>query len=120
MIRTNLCLHYAVRDVFNITLYDLLKTKKCFKLVCAAANENEEEIKKLIAIYAKAECRFVDLCEKKEILQSAKQGMDYSKAKEKQNDNHFCIRDGINDKQQMSKAYSPRNTCTNCKKCLQI
>lgn len=120
MIRTNLCLHYAVRDVFNMTLYDLLKTKKCFKLVCAAANENEEEIKKLIAIYAKAGCRFFDLCAKKEILQSAKQGLDYSIAKEKQDDYHFCISVGIKDNQHISKAYISRNICTNCQRCLQI
>ena len=120
MIRTNLCLHYAVRDVFNMTLYDLLKTKKCFKLVCAAANENEEEIKKLIAIYAKAGCRFFDLCAKKEILQSAKQGLDYSIAKEKQDDYHFCISVGIKDNQHISKAYISRNICTNYQRCLQI
>lgn len=120
MIRTNLCLHYAVRDVLDMTLYDLLKTKKCFKLVCAAANENEEEIKKLIAIYSKAGCHFFDLCAKKEILQAAKQGLDYSIPKEEQNDFHFCISVGIKDNQHISKAFIARNICTNCKKCLEI
>ena len=119
-----------------MTLYDLLKTKKCFKLVCAAANENEEEIKKLIAIYSKAGCHFFDLCAKKEILQAAKQGLDYSIPKEEQNDFHFCISVGIKDNQHISKALEicPQHaieqhgkTCTvisknciGCQKCLEI
>lgn len=103
-----------------MTLYNLLKTKKCFKLVCAASNENEDEIKKLIAIYSKAGCHFFDLCAKKEVIDAAKQGLDYSIPKEEQNNYHFCISVGIKDNQHISKATINKNICTNCKKCLLV
>ena len=41
-------------------LKDLLESKHCFKLVCGAGNEDVEEIKRLVYLYAVAGCRFFD------------------------------------------------------------
>ena len=45
-------------------LKDLLDAKKCFKLVCGAGNEDADDVKKLVTLYAKAGCRFFDLSAK--------------------------------------------------------
>ena len=39
-------------------LKELLETKHCFKLVCGAGNEDIEEIKRLVYLYAVAGCHF--------------------------------------------------------------
>lgn len=40
-------------------LKELLDTNHCFKLVCGAGNEDIEEIKRLVYVYAIAGCRFL-------------------------------------------------------------
>ena len=42
-------------------LKNLLESKKCFKLICGAGNEDVKEVEKLVALYSKAGCRFFDL-----------------------------------------------------------
>lgn len=101
-------------------LIDLLNSKKCFKLVCAAANENEEEVEKLVAIYAKAGCHFFDLCAKKEILEAAKKGLNRVVKKEDSQDYFFCISVAMKDDIHISKAQIDRKKCTLCGACSKV
>lgn len=48
---------------------------KCFKLVCGAGNEDAGEVERLVALYARAGCRFFDLSARKEIVAAAKGGL---------------------------------------------
>ena len=60
-------------------LKDLLETKHCFKLVCGAGNEDVEEIKRLVYIYAIAGCRFFDLSANEEVIAAAREALDLAK-----------------------------------------
>ena len=56
-------------------LEELLKSNKCFKLVCGAGNEDAIEVEKLVALYSAAGCKFFDLSAKPEIVDAAKRGL---------------------------------------------
>lgn len=99
-------------------LKDLLNSKKCFKLICGAGNENASEVEKLVALYSAAGCRVFDLCAKPEILDAAQRGLDYSIKKENQKDFYFCLSVGIKGDPHVSKAIIDKNKCIGCSKCL--
>ena len=54
-------------------LEKLLKSKKCFKLVLGAGNEDTKSIEKLMKVYYEAGCRFFDLCMDENVAQKAKE-----------------------------------------------
>jgi len=60
------------------SLKKILEEKKCFKLICGAGNENLQEVERLVALYAKAGCRFFDLSSSEEVLQAAQKGLDFA------------------------------------------
>ena len=95
-------------------LSDLLKEKKCFKLVCGAGNEDAEEIEKLVALYSKAGCNFFDLCAKPEIIESAKRGLDFAGIKQ---DRYLCVSIGISGDPHASKAEINPELCIACCNC---
>ena len=64
-------------------LKELLDSKKCFKLVCGAGNEDESEVEKLVKLYSSAGCKFFDLSAKPEIVDAAKRGLENRKASSK-------------------------------------
>ena len=57
-------------------LEDLLKSNKCFKLVCGAGNEDATEVEKLVKLYSSAGCKFFDLSAQPEIVDAAKRGLE--------------------------------------------
>lgn len=101
-------------------LEDILKSKKCFKLVCGAGNEDLCEVEKLVALYSKAGCRFFDLCAKPEVLQAAKKGLAFSIPQEERGGYYFCISVGIKDDPHVSKAQIDENTCISCGQCVGV
>jgi len=56
-------------------LEQLLSTRKCFKLVCGAGNEDAEEVEKLVALYAKAGARYFDLSAREDVVLAAPRGL---------------------------------------------
>lgn len=100
-------------------LKDLLEKKKCFKLICGAGNENLDEIEKLVALYAKAGCRFFDLSANEEVLKAAQRGLDFSIPKEEQKDYHFCVSIGTKNDVHMQKAKIDSEKCVGCGKCVE-
>lgn len=101
-------------------LKDLLEQKKCFKLICGAGNENLDEVEKLVALYAKAGCRFFDLSANEEVLKAAQRGLDFSIPKEEQKDYHFCVSIGTKNDMHMQKAKIEAEKCLGCGKCVEI
>lgn len=101
-------------------LEDLLKSKKCFKLVCGAGNENEAEVEKLVALYSLAGCNFFDLCAKPEILEAAKRGLSYSIPQNERGNFYFCVSVGIKGDPHVSKAIVASDKCISCGNCARV
>lgn len=95
-------------------LQKLLEEKKCFKLVCGAGNEDENEVEKLVTIYSKAGCNFFDVCAKPEIVDAAKRGL---KRAGIEKDRYICVSVGIDGDPHITKAQINEKQCTNCGIC---
>lgn len=93
-------------------LKDLLESKKCFKLVCAAGNEDVLDVEKLVSLYSKAGCKFFDLCAKPEVVLAAKNGL-------KNNEGYLCVSVGTKNDPHIRKAQIS-DKCTKCGKCINI
>lgn len=89
---------------------------KCFKLVCGAGNEDAKEVEKLVALYSAAGCRFFDLSAREEIIDAAKNGLEYSKVK----DAFLCVSVGIKGDPHINKAQIDYDKCIGCGKCDEI
>lgn len=98
----------------NNNLIRILESKKCFKLVCGAGNENLEEVEKLVYLYSKAGCNIFDVCADIDVIKSAKKGLEKAGIKE----NRFiCVSVGIKGDPHVNKACIDSNKCQLCKKC---
>lgn len=95
-------------------LKDLLESKKCFKLVCGAGNEDAIEVEKLVTIYSKAGCNFFDVCAKPEIVDAAKKGLENAGITE---DRYLCVSVGIAGDPHITKAVIDQEKCVKCGKC---
>ena len=94
-------------------LKELLDSKKCFKLVCGAGNEDALEVEKLVALYSSAGCKFFDLSAKPEIVDAAKRGL-------KGHDGCLCVSVGIKGDPHIRKAQIDYEKCAGCHKCEEI
>ena len=94
-------------------LKDLLETKHCFKLVCGAGNEDVEDIKRLVYIYAVAGCRFFDLSANEEVINAACEALKLAKAE----DAYLCVSVGIKNDPHVNKAVIDYEKCVNCGAC---
>lgn len=94
-------------------LEDLLKTNKCFKLVCGAGNEDAAEVEKLVKLYSSASCKFFDLSAKPEIVDAAKRGLE-------DREGYLCVSVGIKGDPHVRKACIDSEKCVGCHKCEEI
>lgn len=94
-------------------LEELLKSNKCFKLVCGAGNEDAIEVEKLVALYSAAGCKFFDLSAKPEIVDAAKRGLRGKNA-------FLCVSVGIKGDPHVRKACIDGEKCVGCHKCEEI
>lgn len=94
-------------------LVDILKEKKCFKLVLGAGNKDINQIRKLVALYSKAGCNFFDLAAEEDVILAAKQGLKIAGINK---DRYLCVSVGMKGDPHINKAYINGN-CTKCKKC---
>lgn len=97
-------------------LKDLLETQHCFKLVCGAGNEDIEEIKRLVYVYAIAGCRFFDLSANLEVIKAAKEALELAKVYEA----YLCVSVGIKNDPHVKKAVIDYDRCVNCGACEEI
>lgn len=102
-------------------LKDLLDQKKCFKLICGAGNGNLQEVERLVAVYAKAGCRFFDFAASEEVLQAAQRGLDFAVPdKNMQKDYHFCVSIGTKNDAHFKKARIDSEKCIGCGGCIEV
>ena len=97
-------------------LEDLLDSKKCFKLVCGAGNEDPLQVEKLTALYAKAGCRFFDVNASLDIVSAAKRGLEFAGV----DDGYICVSVGIKGDPHVSKAEIDYTKCIGCGQCDEI
>ncbi len=94
-------------------LKDLLDSRKCFKLVCGAGNEDALEVEKLVALYSAAGCKFFDLSAKPEIIDTAKRGLG-------DREGYLCVSVGSKGDPHVRKAQIDYEKCAGCHKCEEI
>ena len=92
---------------------DLLESKRFFKLVCGAGNEDCEWVKRQVFVYAKAGCKVFDLSARTEILDAAKEGTTLAGV----SNVHYCISIGIKGDPHISKAEVNSSVCMKCGNC---
>lgn len=97
-------------------LESLLKSKKCFKLVCGAGNQDLAEVEKLTALYAKAGCRLFDLNASSEVIDAARKGLKYAGVE----DACICVSVGIKGDPHVNKAVIDYEKCIGCGQCDEI
>lgn len=95
-------------------LQDILKEKKCFKLVCGAGNEDVEEVEKLVYIYSLAGVNFFDVCANPDVVDAAKRGLNRAGIKK---DRYLCVSVGIDGDPHITKAKIDENKCIKCSIC---
>lgn len=101
-------------------LENILKRKKCFKLVCGAGNEDVEEVEKLVALYAKAGANYFDLSAREDILLAAKRGIRRVIPQDKIDQFYLNISVGIKGDPHVSKAEIDLSKCVKCGKCVSV
>jgi len=94
-------------------LKELLETKHCFKLVCGAGNEDVEEIKRLVYLYAIAGCRFFDLSANEDVITAAREALEKARVY----DAYLCVSVGIKSDPHVQKAVIDYDRCVNCGSC---
>lgn len=97
-------------------LESLLKSKKCFKLVCGAGNQDLAEVEKLTALYAKGGCRLFDLNASSEVIDAARKGLKYAGVE----DACLCVSVGIKGDPHVNKAVIDYEKCIGCGQCDEI
>ena len=94
-------------------LKDLLEAKKCFKLVCGAGNEDVEEVKRLVYVYALGGCKFFDLSANEEIVSAALESLHLARVE----DAYISVSVGIKGDPHSNKAVIDYTKCINCGSC---
>lgn len=93
-----------------------LESGKFFKLICAAGNEDFEQVEKLVYIYAKAGCRLFDIAAEKNVVLAAKNALQKAEIAEK---SFICISVGTKNDAHIQKAFINK-FCNKCGLCVQI
>lgn len=101
-------------------LQQVLSSRKCFKLVCGAGNEDAIEVEKLVALYAKAGACYFDLSAKEDVVHAAKSGLHRVIPAEHLNNFFLNVSVGIKGDPHVSKASIDPTTCISCGKCKDV
>lgn len=97
-------------------LKEFLDTNHCFKLVCGAGNEDVEEIKRFVYVYALAGCRFFDLSANADVIAAAREALDLARVY----DAYLCVSVGIKNDPHVNKAVIDYERCVNCGSCEEV
>ena len=82
-------------------------------MVCGAGNEDVEEIKRLVYVYAIGGCRFFDLSANEDVIAAAREALDMAKVY----DAYLCVSVGIKNDPHIKKALIDYERCVNCGAC---
>lgn len=97
-------------------MWEFLESGKFLKLICAAGNEDFEQVEKLVYIYSKAGCRFFDVAASKNIITVAQNAIKKADCNEKV---FVCVSVGTKNDQHIQKAYI-KQSCNQCGLCVDV
>ena len=103
--------------MIDYMLNDILKNKKCFKLILGAGNSDIEEIEKLVYTYSLAGANLFDLNASIEVVNAAKKALLRSGIKK---DRYLCVSVGLYGDPHLNKAFIDNSKCIRCKLCEKI
>ncbi len=101
-----------------MNLADVLRKRKCFKLVCGAGNEDALEVEKLVAVYAKAGANYFDLSARPEVVLAAKRGLERVVSKRRLSNYFLNVSVGIPGDPHIRKALIIEQKCKACGLCM--
>lgn len=100
-----------------MNLTDLLSTRRCFKLVCGAGNEDAAEVEKLVTLYAYAGARYFDLSAREDVVRAAQRALRNVKSAGIEERSFLNVSVGIKGDPHVSKALIDQERCTDCGRC---
>jgi Fe-S-cluster-containing hydrogenase component 2 len=98
-------------------LLEILKLKKCFKLVCGAGNEDLIEVEKLVAVYAKAGANYFDLSPRQDVVGAAQKALKRVITPNRLDEYFLNVSVGLPGDPHARKALINPNTCLKCGAC---
>ncbi len=108
------------------TMQRLLDTRKYFKLVCGAGNEDAEEVKRLVVLYTLAGAKGMDVSANINVVEHAMQGIDLAfelapkLGIELKTRPFITVSVGMPGDHHVRKAFIDLNTCITCNLCIPI
>ena len=108
------------------TMQRLLDTRKYFKLVCGAGNEDANEVKKLVVLYTLAGAKGMDVSANIEVVKSAVEGIDLAfelASKfgiELKTRPFITVSVGMPGDHHVRKAFIEPSTCIECNLCIPV
>lgn len=108
------------------TMQRLLDTRKYFKLVCGAGNEDAEEVKRLVVLYTLAGAKGMDVSANIRVVEHAKQGIDLafelapSLGIELKTRPFITVSVGMPGDHHVRKAFIDLETCITCNLCMPV
>lgn len=108
------------------TMQRLLDTRKYFKLVCGAGNEDAEEVKRLVVLYTLAGAKGMDVSANINVVEHAMQGIDLAfelapeLGIELKTRPFITVSVGMPGDHHVRKAFIDLNTCITCNLCIPV
>ncbi len=99
-------------------LEESLRSKKCFKLVCGAGNEDADEVEKLVALYAMAGTNYFDLSPREDVVLAAQRAIERVVPIEDRLKYHLNVSVGMPGDHHARKAVIDKEKCINCTRCI--
>lgn len=103
-----------------MSLEEYLTSRKCFKLVCGAGNEDAHEVEKLVTLYASAGARYFDLSAREDVVLAAKTALRRVYSTGMRHECFLNVSVGIKGDPHVSKAKIDRGGCTLCGDCKKL
>ena len=100
------------------SLEESLSSKRCFKLVCGAGNEDADEVEKLVALYARAGANYFDLSPREEVVLAAQRAIKHFIPPTDQHRYHLNVSVGLPGDHHARKALIDREKCLDCGLCI--
>ena len=94
-------------------LKSILDSKRCFKLICGAGNEDISQVERLVKLYSVAGCKFFDLSANADVIDAAKRALEDRVG-------YLCVSVGLKGDPHIRKAQIDVDKCKQCKKCEEI
>jgi len=101
-------------------LKDILKSKKCFKFICAAGNEDAAEIEKLCTLFSASGAQFFDVGGNIKAIKAAKRGFKRAKISGVKEKRYLCVSLGLAGDKHVNKGKINPKKCTRCGACASV